>query len=249
MTLRLDAVSVIRGQTTILDQIHTSCRAGNFTALCGPNGAGKSTALSVLAGAVTPCKGRALLDEQELSSLMPDHLARRRAVVAQQALLGFPFQVHEVVRMGRTPHEGLCPPTRDREILDAALETMGLTPLAGRNYLPLSGGERQRVHIARALAQVWDEPPSGHSRWLLLDEPTAALDLKHQIALLKLLKALAKKGWGVVAVLHDLHLVKAHADEVVLFSGGRIHGQGDVASTLEGQQIQRVFELEAPYPL
>lgn len=125
---------------------------------------------------------------------------------------------------------------------------LDVAPLAGRNYLTLSGGERQRVMIARALAQVWDT--SGEStRYLLLDEPTAALDLKYQIKLMQLLQDLAGNGWAVVAVLHDLGLVKRWCGRVVLLKGGRITAQGPPAGILSPQNIADVFDLDEPYVL
>ncbi len=247
MTLALKSASVLRGGRAILDNADVELKPGRFAALCGPNGAGKTTALSVMAGSLKPDAGSAELDGVALRSIRGDRLARRRAVVSQSPLLSFPFEVHEVVAMGRTPHHGISTPEHDQSVLAAVLERVDLLDLAERNYMTLSGGERQRVHIARALAQIWDRPTDDADRWLLLDEPTSALDLKHQISLMLLLRELAAGGWGVAAVLHDLHLVRAHADDVVLFKSGRVAGAGVSENVLTPTAIQSVFELDAPY--
>lgn len=249
MTLALKDASVIRAGGPILDQATFACAPGRFTALCGPNGAGKTTALSVMSGALRADRGEATLSGRDVHKFRPDQLARRRAVVSQIARLGFPFQVHEVIAMGRAPHHGRVSLQRDSRIVAAVIDLLDLTELAERNYLTLSGGERQRVHIARALAQIWDPPEDKSPRWLLLDEPTSALDLKHQISLMKLLTSLAGDGWGVAAVLHDLHLVKAYADDVVLFRRGAVSAAGAVGDVLTAARVQEVFELEAPYAL
>lgn len=247
MTLRLEGATVRRGGRAILDAASMAAAVGRLTAVCGPNGAGKTTALSVLAGSLKPDGGRASMDGAAIGEMKSIVLARRRAVLPQSATLGFPFLVHEVVAMGRTPHHGRTSPHHDGEIVEAAMAKADVSALAERNYLTLSGGERQRVQLARALAQVWDAPEDGASRWLLLDEPTAALDLKHQIDLMRLLADLAAAGWGIVTVLHDLALVKAHADAVVLFKDARVAHTGPAADVLTPQTVQAVFGLDAPY--
>jgi len=249
MTARLQNTKVIRGGRAILDGATLECAPGQLTAFCGPNGAGKTTALSILTGALVPDQGEAILDGLLVQDLSPLMLARQRAVVSQISRLGFPFLVHEVVAMGRAPHHGTQAQKHDDRIIKLAIEAMDLLPLAERNYLTLSGGERQRVNIARAMAQIWDPPQSGATRWLFLDEPTAALDLKYQISLMRKLKALAEDGWGVDAVLHDLQLVKDYADIVVLFKDGQVSGSGSASETLTEARIQATFDLDAPYAL
>ncbi|MEM6532124.1 MAG: heme ABC transporter ATP-binding protein [Myxococcota bacterium] len=246
MTLSLESAVVRRGPAVLLDHVSFDCQAGALTAICGPNGAGKSTALSLLTGATKPSDGRATLDGTDVASIPSAALARTRAVVAQQHRLGFPFLVYEVVAMGRAPHEGRSSAAHDAEIVESALSAMALHALADRNYLTLSGGERQRTMIARALAQVWDAPETT-ARWLLLDEPTAALDLKYQLNLMELLRRLADDRWGVVAVLHDLGLVRRFADAVVLMGKASVAAAGPPREVLSAERIEEVFDLDAPY--
>ncbi|MEL7487706.1 MAG: heme ABC transporter ATP-binding protein [Pseudomonadota bacterium] len=250
MTLSVEKASVIRSGKAILNAASFACGVSGFTALCGPNGAGKSTAMSIMSGALRADKGGAMLDGTAIRSFSSADLARRRAVVSQISMLTFPFEVHEVVAMGRAPHLGRSTPSEDLQIIGEAIKLMELTSLAERRFTTLSGGERQRVHIARALAQIWEPPRDGATRWLLLDEPTAALDLKHQLSLMRLLRRLAsEEGWGVVAVLHDLHLVNVYADAVVLFKNGEIIASGGTSSVLTNDRVQDVFELTEPYSL
>ena len=249
MSLTLSKASVIKSGRAILNNASIECLPGQFTALCGPNGAGKTTALSLLSGAIKADQGEVEINGEALLHLRPIELARQRAVVAQSSPLSFPFHVHEVVEMGRTPWTGITGKRRNSEIVVYAMAEMEIAQLGARNYLTLSGGERQRVNIARALAQLWDQAEGAEPRWLLLDEPTAALDLKHQIALLELLARLARDGWGVVAVLHDLHLVHQHADQVVLLKDGQVFDTGPAAEVLSPAKVQKAYELDKPYQL
>ena len=249
MSLTLSKASVIKSGRAILNNASIECLPGQFTALCGPNGAGKTTALSLLSGAIKVDQGEVEINGEALLHLRPIELARQRAVVAQSSPLSFPFHVHEVVEMGRTPWTGITGKRRNSEIVACAMAEMEIAQLGARNYLTLSGGERQRVNIARALAQLWDQAEGAGPRWLLLDEPTAALDLRHQIALLELLARLARDGWGVVAVLHDLHLVHQHADQVVLLKDGQVFDTGPAAEVLSPAKVQKAYELDKPYQL
>jgi len=249
MSLALHQASVIRSGRAILGPVSFACEPGCFTALCGPNGAGKSTALALIAGSLRADEGEITIDGAPIASLRPPELARKRALVAQTSALSFPFHVHEVIEMGRTPHRATSTKARDAAAVSGAMEAMQIAGLGARNYLTLSGGERQRVNIARALAQLWDAPEQGGQRWLLLDEPTSALDLRHQIDLLELLRRLAREGWGIIAVLHDLHLVHEYADEVVLLRGGRVFASGPARAALTPETIQTAFGLAQPYAL
>lgn len=147
--------------------------------------------------------------------------------------------------MGRTPHIAGGESLHDREIVDKALETVNMSDMAKRAYLTLSGGEKQRVHLARALTQIW-EARDGESRFLFLDEPTNNLDLSHQHALLRLAQSWAhKKGVTVLAILHDLNLALAYADEVLILDKGRLAAQGPIVEILTPEIVKSVFQVEA----
>lgn len=236
MSFDARAISVRKGRTLVLDQVSFRLAPGAFTAILGLNGAGKSTALAALAGAQKLSGGAVFLDDQPLAELSSAARARRRAVLTQDTVIAFPFLAHEVVAMGRAPHEVNANPS----IVTAAMGAAGVTHLARRNVQTLSGGERQRVMLAKALAQIWDQP----NAWLLLDEPIAALDPAYQVATLNLLRAQAARGVGVVAVLHDLDLAAAFADAAIVLKHGRVFAQCAPSELTTASVLRDVFNVD-----
>ena len=227
---------------TLVAGVDIEVRPGRATVLIGPNGAGKSTLLRILAGELQPTRGTVLLDARALGRFSAAELARRRAVVPQASVLGFPFTVLEVAMLGvSVPGFGTAPSAARAAAL-SALDAVGLRALAGRLYVHLSGGERQRVHIARALSQLSFAPQrSGETRCFLLDEPTASLDLAHQSLVLAAVRAQAEIGTAVVAVFHDLNLAAALADDLVLMAGGRVMAAGSPAGVLTDQLLSAAY--------
>jgi iron complex transport system ATP-binding protein len=235
-------VTVNANGNTLLRQASVAASPGRTLALIGPNGAGKSTLLRVLSGELPPSRGEALLDGRRLSTYSSAELARRRAVVPQSNMLGFPFTVLEVAMLGITVPGFAISSTAATESALEALDDVGLSDLADRLYVQLSGGERQRVHIARALCQLGLPTfRPGESKCLLLDEPTANLDLAHQVLVLEAVRRRAESGAAVVAVMHDLNLAAALADDVVLLV------RGQVAAAGPGPQVLRDGLLSAAY--
>ena len=183
MALELRDVTITAGKVRLVEDVSLTLDAGKLTVILGANGAGKSTVLGALAGDLGPASGQALLDGAPLGAMPPRALAMRRAVVLQHAPMNFTLTVHEIVALSRSPFGNSSPAADDVE--ERALRELALMPLAGRDYSTLSGGERQRVQIARALAQLQHNAASGLPGYLLMDEPTAHLDLKHQIIALE----------------------------------------------------------------
>jgi len=225
------------GAEPALLEASLAARAGEFVGLLGPNGAGKSTLVRLVAGLLAPTAG-----EVRLAGLDPFVAPRRIvaqvcALVPQEPRIAWPFTVREAVMMGRAPHQGLLavPSRFDRGAVQGALEACDLVHLAERRLDALSGGERRRVFFARALAQ---EP-----RVLLLDEPTAFLDLGHQVAAMHLASVAARGGLCVVAVLHDLNLAAAACDRVVVLSRGRVVAEGAPAAVLTAERVREVWEV------
>jgi iron complex transport system ATP-binding protein len=241
MALACAGVEVRIGDKTLLPNASVQLAAGRVTAILGPNGAGKSTLLSVLAGQRVPTQGRVTLDGRPLEAHGMPALALRRALMPQESAVAFDFTAQEIVALGRYPHRRA--PGRDEDaIIEEAMSLTDVSALAPRILNTLSGGEKARAHMARALAQLWHPRPDGASRWLLLDEPTAALDLAHQHAAMRLLRAWAARGVGVVAVLHDLNLARRYADEVVVLGGASGRPiQGPTAEVLEPTLIEAVW--------
>lgn len=250
MTPVLTATDLVvrRNSRALLDCVSLSLAPGRVTAVIGPNGAGKSTLLRVLSGELAPDSGGVAFVDRPLAAWPVGELARHRAVLPQESDLHFPFRVEEVVRLGRIPHPGGGDSSVDHTIARAALAQVDLTAFADRIYPTLSGGEKQRVHLARALAQLQPDPASlpAVARVLLLDEPTASLDLAHQHSVLSLARDLAEKeNVAVLAILHDLNLVLTYADDLVILAGGRVAASGPVASTLTAALIREVFAVPA----
>ncbi len=217
----------------ILDDVAIEVAAGEVHALVGPNGAGKSTMFGVLSGDVSPAAGRASIDGAPLDGVRAAELARRRAVLLQENAVTFPFTVEQVVRMGRAPWARTPLADEDDEIVRASMAATEVLPLSDRAVTSLSGGERARVALARVLAQ--------RTGILLLDEPTAALDLKHHEDVMRLVRAQAAAGVAVAIVLHDLNAALAHADRVTLLSSGRVAATGTPAEVLTAARIEQVY--------
>ncbi|UUC95052.1 MULTISPECIES: heme ABC transporter ATP-binding protein [Comamonas] len=218
--------------------------AGRFTAILGPNGAGKSTLMSMLVGERAPQSGQVLLDGLELSGHAMEGLARRRSVMPQDCSVAFDFTAQEVVELGRYPHRHQ-PGTDEAQIGAQAMALTGVDHLAQRSINTLSGGERARTHLARALAQIWQPPADGAARWLLLDEPTAALDLAHQHHAMRLLRHWAgQQGVGVVAVIHDLNLALRYADDVLVLGGDAGVHHGAVLDLLQPALVRQVWGMQ-----
>jgi iron complex transport system ATP-binding protein len=236
----LSDITVQIGDATLVEGVSATVRPGRLTAVVGPNGAGKTTLLRVATGEQAPSAGTVQMDGQPLPDLSPREQARRRATLPQHSQLRFAFPVLQVVLMGRTPHLRGAESTRDWQIAEAALQAVGMADFAERAFPTLSGGEQQRVHLARALAQIWTPPDDGQ-RYLLLDEPTASLDLAHQQQVLQTAAGLAADGVGVLAILHDLNLAAQYADHVVMLRDGTAHTQGAPRDVFTPETIQDVF--------
>ncbi|PNG96858.1 heme ABC transporter ATP-binding protein [Streptomyces malaysiensis] len=218
---------------TVLAEAELTVRAGEVLALVGPNGAGKSTLLAALAADLPAESGTVRLDGRPVAAWTPGELALRRAVLPQTATLSFPFTVEEVVRMGRAPWAGTPAEDEDEAAVAAAMERTEVAEFAARPFSALSGGERARVALARVLAQ--------RTALLLLDEPTAALDLRHQELVLRVCRERAAAGDAVVVVLHDLSLAAAYADRAALLHGGRIAAEGAPSEVFDAAPLSRVY--------
>jgi iron complex transport system ATP-binding protein len=229
------------GPKTLLQQVSGQARPGEIVAVVGANGAGKSTLLRLLSGDLKPSSGDLLFGNEPLAKWPLAGLARRRAVLTQQHTLALAFQVRELVLLGRYPHFGGEPTAHDHAVVAAALAAVGLSHLAERSYPTLSGGEQQRAQLARVLAQVWE----AEAGFLLLDEPLTGLDLRHQHHTLEVARDLAReRGFGVIAVLHDLNLAAQYADQILLLRQGQAIAFGPAAEVLTCENIYSGFGIE-----
>jgi len=237
--LEVSGIACTYDSTDVLSGVTVRLSPGDFVALAGPNGSGKSTLIRALSGVLRPRLGTALLDGRDLYTLPARQSARAIAVLPQETALEFEFTCEEIVFMGRAPHLGRfeTETERDRAVVQESMERTATWDLRKRPIVELSGGERQRVLLARAFAQ---EP-----RVLLLDEPTAHLDLSFQVQILRLVRALRdEKRTAVLASLHDLNLAAAYADRIVLLSRGRIEAAGTPQEVLSERVLRPVFGPE-----
>ncbi|MGO1769869.1 MAG: heme ABC transporter ATP-binding protein [Microbacterium sp.] len=231
--LVVDSLCVEAGGRLLLDGVTFRARAGEVVALVGPNGAGKSTLLRVLAGDIEPDSGEATVGGRRPSRWKARELARKRAVMSQDHAIAFSFTVREVVEMGRVPHDRR---DDDAAIIERALRDGDVLALQERDATTLSGGELSRTVFGRVLAQ---ETPV-----VLLDEPTAALDLRHQEQVMRVSRGLADAGCCVVVVLHDLNLAARYADRVAMFGEGALVADGSPRDVLTAERIREVYRQE-----
>jgi iron complex transport system ATP-binding protein len=237
--VELSGVTVTYRERNVLDAVDVAIQPGERVALIGPNGAGKSTLLRVVGGLLRPSRGAAGLGGTPVLELDRVEVARRMAVVPQQATLPFATRVEEVVGLGRLPHEHPLRGARpsDRAAVAAAIERVGLGHLLGRDVRELSLGERQLVLIAMAVAQA--------APLLVLDEPTVHLDLRHQVGAMELLVDLNERdGTTILAVLHDLSLAAHFFPRLVLLDRGRIVADGTPDEVLTPVGIRDVFGVD-----
>jgi iron complex transport system ATP-binding protein len=222
------------GGRTVLEGVDLDVRAGELLALVGPNGAGKSTLLGALSGDLEPGVGTVAIDGRPAPAWSHVELAMRRAVLPQQVAVSFPFPVLDVVRMGRAPWAATAAEDLDDVVVLDALRQADVVQLAGRRFPTLSGGERARVALARVLAQ--------RAQLVLLDEPTAALDVHHQELVFEVARERVTVGDAVVVVVHDLGLAAAHADRVALVAGGRLVEVGPPAEVMRPDVLSAVYD-------
>jgi iron complex transport system ATP-binding protein len=224
-----------RPSQPVLRGIDLQFAGGEFVTLLGPNGAGKSTLLRVMAGLVAAQRGELRYSDRELSTWPRRELARHIAFLPQSVESVYGHTVQETVELARHPHLGAWGRLgeEDHRAVEEAMERTEVTGFAPRSLRELSGGERQRVLLAAALAQGGE--------FLLLDEPTASLDLHHQVRLMSLLGELARAGRGVLCATHDLNLAASFADRVILLHEGRCVADGPPREVLESERLARVY--------
>lgn len=236
MNIATEHIRLSYDANEILKDVSLRAEDKEFVGLIGPNGSGKSTLLKCIYRVLSPGEGTVYLDGDPLEKLSYKASARKMAVVAQHNYYNFDFSVREVVLMGRSPHKKAMERDHagDYEIVDDALENVGMSHFADRSFSTLSGGEQQRVILARALAQ--------QTRCLVLDEPTNHLDITHQIMLMELVK---KLNVTVISAIHDLNIAAAYCDKIYVLKDGVLEGYGTPEEVLTPELIRRIYKVEA----
>jgi iron complex transport system ATP-binding protein len=238
--LSAENISFAYAGRDVLKSVSVDLTGGEIVGVLGPNGSGKTTLLRCLLGLLHPRSGRAVLDGRDVASYERRAFARRVAAVPQEMPTDFPLRVGELVLLGRLPH---LPATglgfegpADIAAAEAALEACGVSEFAARSIHQVSGGELRRAFIARALCQA--------APILLLDEPTAGLDLRHQLAILDLLRRQARGGAAVLIVLHDLNLAAAVCDRVLMLKDGAAVASGNPNDVLTHDLLSSVYDVD-----
>ncbi|TXT57237.1 MAG: ABC transporter related protein [Promethearchaeota archaeon] len=233
--LKIEDLEFSYGNGLILQNLNLEIDKGEFVAIIGPNGVGKSTLLRLFDGILKPTQGSISLDGRNINQLHRKAIAKKIAYVPQSEVRVFPTTVYDTVLMGRKPHIDWMETKKDKKIVSQVLSELGLGSLALRDVNKLSGGQRQKVFIARALAQ---EP-----EMLLLDEPTANLDLKHQIEVLNLLKNQIDNGISVVIAIHDLNLALKYCDRIIVLFDKGIYVDGN-KQIIDEEIIEKVYGVK-----
>lgn len=232
----LNRVTAVLDGRSIVSRVSLDVFPGEILALVGPNGAGKSTLLSLMSGDLSPTTGSVTLQGKEVGKYKPEEAARLRSVLMQSNTVSFPFTVWEIVEMGRAPWARTPKISEDSEAISEALERADVEHLSHRRFNQLSGGERARVSLARVLAQ--------RTPLVLLDEPTAALDLKHQEDVMATVLALAEAGLAVVVVVHDLSVAAAYAHRVCVVVDGELDAIGSPGDVITAERVSRVYGVD-----
>lgn len=236
--IHAEDISFSFGDTPVLESVSLTVAKGELVGLIGPNGAGKTTFLRLISGVLTPSQGTVTLDGDLLESLSTHEVGKRLAVVPQQTELSFDFSIRDVITMGRHPYQGRLErlQSADRTMVDQAMEQTETAYLADRPFSAISGGERKRVLIARAIAQ--DTPA------LLVDEPTASLDINHQVSVFELLRSLVSQDKAILAAVHDLNLAARYCDRLVLLADGQIQASGTAESVLQSDRLRQAYGID-----
>lgn len=238
-------VGVKRGGRYILQDVSLKCKPGVITVLLGKNGAGKSTLLECLSGQITDYEGQVIWNGKDLKKLPPAKQALQRAVLAQSIDLSFNLRVHELIEIGCYGRYNQLTRRERDYMVSQAVDQLQLYHFLERDFRTLSGGERKRVLLAKCLVQLLTGRSQQEQQYLLLDEPTAALDMEQQFLLLDWIRALVK-DWklGVIAVLHDLNLAAQLADELVFLKQGKVSTCGSTETTIRTDVIRQVFDID-----
>ncbi|WP_226482900.1 ATP-binding cassette domain-containing protein [Natrinema amylolyticum] len=238
-TVSVANCSLSFGDLSVLEDVSLTIEPGEFVGFVGPNGAGKTTLLRLISGALEPDSGTVSIDGVDVHDLSSRDSSRLVSVVPQDTTLSFSFPVRDVVEMGRHPHRSRfsSPTPEDRDAVERALERTRTADLADRPIDEVSGGQRQRVVLARAIAQ---ETPV-----MLLDEPTASLDVNHQVETLELVRELVNGGRTVIAAIHDLDLAARYCDRLVMLADGAVSRDGPPSAVLTGDALAASFDANA----
>ncbi len=243
MSLSLKSVSLKLDNRQILKDVSLEINEGDIVSVIGPNGAGKSTLLNVLTGDISPDSGDIIYDNKQLNKISIQERAFTRSVMSQMQTLVFNFNVKDVVEMGWLQRGNSDFSSNFTMAFEAVTSECNVHNLVHRKFNSLSGGEQRRVHFARTLLQLWRPSQSNDPRYLLLDEPTANLDLSSEMLLMNILKARATSNVGILVILHDLNLASHFADKIAIMKDGEIKAFGKPEEVMTDDFLTSIYEV------
>ena len=243
MSLNLKSVSLKLDNRQILKDVSLEINEGEIVSVIGPNGAGKSTLLNVLTGDISPDSGDIIYDNKQLNKISIQERAFTRSVMSQMQTLVFNFNVKDVIEMGWLQRGNSDFSSNFSMAFEAVTTECNVNNLVHRKFNSLSGGEQRRVHFARTLLQLWRPSQSNDPRYLLLDEPTANLDLSSEMLLMNILKARASSNVGILVILHDLNLASHFADKIAIMKGGEIKAFGKPEEIMTDDFLTSIYEV------
>ena len=243
MSIKISSVSYEKGNKKILDDISLEIKSGEVLSVLGPNGAGKSTLLNLISGDISPSRGEIYFDNKNLKDISIQERSFMRSVMAQSQAIVFDFSVKEIIEMGWLD-KGLSNYANDfQNALNEIAEETSVTDLLYKKFNILSGGEQRRVHFARTLLQIWRPSNSSDPIYILLDEPTANLDILHEQKMMKKIRNKASEGIGVMIVLHDINIAAKYSDKIAFIKEGRLEEVGSPSKVLEENKLSAIYEL------
>ena len=243
MSLSLKSVSLKLDNRQILKDVSLEINEGEIVSVIGPNGAGKSTLLNVLTGDISPDSGDIIYDNKQLNKISIQERAFTRSVMSQMQTLVFNFNVKDVIEMGWLQRGNSDFSSNFSMAFEAVTTECNVHNLVHRKFNSLSGGEQRRVHFARTLLQLWRPSQSNDPRYLLLDEPTANLDLSSEMLLMNILKARASSNVGILVILHDLNLASHFADKIAIMKDGEIKAFGKPEEIMTDNFLTSIYEV------
>ena len=244
MSIEANSINIDLNGRPILKDVSIKIRQGEVLSVIGPNGAGKSTLLKSLAGDIRPTNGEIYYDKRNINEVNIQERAFTRSVMSQLQAIAFDFSVKEIIEMGWVNRgESIYASEFENAVIDVVTKC-GIKDLINRNFNTLSGGEQRRIHFARTLLQLWRPSDSKDPKYILLDEPTANLDLTYEVKLLNIVKEAANEGTGVMLVLHDLNLAAKFSDKIVLIDKGGVVKIGAPKEVLNSKILSKVYDIE-----
>ena len=243
MSINLKSVSLKLDDRQILKDVSLEINEGEIVSVIGPNGAGKSTLLNVLTGDISPDSGDTIYDNKQLNKISIQERAFTRSVMSQMQTLVFNFNVKDVIEMGWLQRGNSDFSSNFSMAFEAVTTECNVHNLVHRKFNSLSGGEQRRVHFARTLLQLWRPSQSNDPRYLLLDEPTANLDLSSEMLLMNILKARASSNVGILVILHDLNLASHFADKIAIIKDGEVKAFGKPEEIMTDDFLTSIYEV------